>query len=64
VPGTALAGFFVLSVFGSRFGATVGDQLVDQAAARRHVGEHSPHAFGCRSAPLDFELGLRLGGFE
>ena len=59
-PGTAVTGFLVLSVFGCCFGAPVGDQLVNQAAAGRHIGEQAAHPFGCRAAPLHLEFGLRL----
>jgi hypothetical protein len=59
---SGLGGFGLNPVFGSRFGAPFGDQLVGQAAARSQAGEHAACALDRRSASLDYELGLGLLG--
>jgi hypothetical protein len=49
--GTVLAGFF-LAIFGSRFRATLGNQLVAERPARV-AAEHPPRALGSGATPLD-----------
>ena len=49
-----------LATLGLCFGPAVGDQLIDQAAIWRHIGEKPPHPLGCGAAT--FYLGFREPG--
>ena len=51
----------ILTVFGTRLRATLGDQLVGHAPARGDVREQSAQPFGCPPASLHLGVGWFVG---
>ncbi|HSS31748.1 MAG TPA: hypothetical protein VLL27_00520 [Solirubrobacterales bacterium] len=58
--GTRPAGF---AIFGLYLGATICDQLIDQASIRGDIGEEPTHSVGRRATPLDLRIG-EFGGMS
>jgi hypothetical protein len=48
----------VVTILGPSFGSPICDQLVDQAAVGRNIGEEPPHPLGRGAAPRRSTSGL------